>query len=365
MIYLLYLTELLLYVCFAVLMGSFLMQLIPDNKKPAIRIHKRWLQLSILGIVFFSLMPVAYLIHMIQEDIGWAVTIQNVFSTFEVGQAWALTLIISLFFYIYVSVFPVLENKRYAAISIVFVVALILTMGWAGHPASLEKIPGFLYHSMHFLAVSVWVGILLMVSWFSTNKENWLDFLKWFTPVAIISFIVTAVSGFMMMTIIIDIADYADMWMLNYGQALLLKHIIVIPILLFAFINGFLVKNQLQKDLSFNPKPWVKVESIVLIIIFSVTAFLGQQPPPHEIETMLKSNGAAPLFEYIYGSVVEPSMNVQFDLNTLAILLAVLAVFFFILMLGSFIQKAPAILSFGMSFFLVVSLYLSLMLSIQ
>ncbi|MET1032491.1 copper resistance D family protein [Domibacillus tundrae] len=341
------------------------MQLIPDNKKPAIDIHKRWLQLCILGIVFFSLGPVAYLIHMIQEDIGWAVTIQNVFSTFEVGQAWTLTLIISLFFYVFVSVFPVLEKKRYAAVSIVFFVLLILTMGWAGHPASLEKIPGFIYHSMHFLAVSVWVGILLMVSWFSTNKENWLDFLKWFTPVAIISFIVTAVSGFMMMTIIIDIADYADMWMLNYGQALLLKHIIVIPILLFAFINGFLVKKQLQKDLSFNPKPWVKAESVVLIIIFSVTAFLGQQPPPHEIETMLKSNGAAPLFEYIYGSVVEPSMNVQFEVTVMSGLLAVLSIWFFVLMLASFIRKAPAILSFAISFFLVVSLYLSLMTSIQ
>lgn len=341
------------------------MQLIPDNKKPAIDIHKRWLQLCILGIVFFSLGPVAYLIYMLQEDVGWAVTTQNVFSTFEVGQAWTLTLIISLFFYAFVSVFPVLEKKRYAAVSIVFFVLLILTMGWAGHPASLEKIPGFIYHSMHFLAVSVWVGILLMVSWFSTNTENWLPLLKWFTPVAIISFIVTAVSGFMMMTIIIDIADYADMWMLNYGQALLLKHIIVIPILLFAFINGFLVKKQLQKDLSFNPKPWVKAESVVLIIIFSVTAFLGQQPPPHEIETMLKSNGAAPLFEYIYGSVVEPSMNVQFEVTVMSGLLAVLSIWFFVLMLASFIRKAPAILSFAISFFLVVSLYLSLMTSIQ
>jgi putative copper export protein len=366
MIYAVYLTELLLYICFSLLMGALIMHLIPISKKPAIYIHKRWLQLSILGIVFFSLMPVAYLIYVLQENIGWALTVQNVFSTFEVGQAWTFTLIISLFFYLFVSIFPVFEKERYSIISIVFVVSLILTISWAGHPASLEKIPGFLYHSIHFLVVSVWVGILLMVSWFSTDKENWPGFLKWFTPLAVSCFILTALSGFLIMTLIFDVRDYASTFTLNYGQSLLIKHIIILPVLIFAFINGFLVKKQLQKDVTFNPKPWVRVESIVLLIVFSVTAFLGQQPPPHgSFETMIKSNGAAPLFQYIYGEIVEPSMNVQFSFNAMTALLAVLSVAFFVLMLGSFIQKAPAILSFAMSFFLVIALYLSLMMSIQ
>ncbi|WP_050182485.1 copper resistance D family protein [Domibacillus robiginosus] len=341
------------------------MQLIPDNKKPAIDIHKRWLQLCILGIVFFSLGPVAYLIYMLQEDVGWAVTTQNVFSTFEVGRSWAFTLIFSLFFYVFISLFPVLEKKRYAAVSTVFVAALIFTISWAGHPASIEKVPGFLYHSLHFLAVGIWVGILLMVSWFSTDKRNWLHFLRWFTPVAMICFMVTAVSGFMMMTLIVDLADYTDSWMLNYGQALLIKHIIVVPILIFAFINGFLVKKKLQKDLSFDPKPWVKAESIVLIIIFSVTAFLGQQPPPHGIEIMLKSNGTAPLFDYVYGGIVEPTMHVQFEVTALSILLAILSAAFLVFMLISFVRKTSAVFTFTMSFFLIISLYLSLMLSIQ
>lgn len=48
---------------------------------------------------------------------------------------------------------------------------------------------------------------------------------------------------------------YADSWMLNYGQALLIKHLIIIPILIFTFTNDFLVKKRMQNDLSFDPKP--------------------------------------------------------------------------------------------------------------
>ncbi|MGG6447681.1 copper resistance D family protein [Pseudobacillus badius] len=364
MIYILYLTELLLYVCFSFLMGAFLLQLIPKNKKPAIYVPKRGVQLSILGIVFFSLMPVVYLIFMIQENIGLSLTVQNVFSSFEVGQAWTFTLIISIFFYIFVSIFPVFKNKRYALIALVFTVCLIFTLSWAGHSASLTKAAGFVYHAIHFLAVSIWVGILLVVSWLSKNKENWLPFLKWFSPIALICFLLTILTGFMMMTLVIEVKDYANSWVLNYGQALLIKHLIIVPMFFFAFINGFWVKKQLQKDLSFQPIPWAKAESVVLLLIFSATAILGQQPPAHGIDTTLKSNGMAPLFQYVYGGTIQTPVSVEFGLNAMNGLLFSLAAAFLILLLLSFIKKAPAILAFIMCLFFVISMYLALMLSI-
>ncbi|KKB34711.1 copper resistance D family protein [Bacillus thermotolerans] len=365
MIYVLYLTELLLYVCFAFLMGSFLLQLIPENKKPLIYVPKRGIQLSILGVVFFSLMPVVYLIFMLQENIGLSLTIQNVFSSFEVGKAWAFTLIISLFFYAFVSIFPVFKNKRYSLIALIFTVVLILTLSWAGHSASLTKTAGFIYHSIHFLAVSIWVGVLLVVGWFSKGKENWLSFLKWFSPVAVVCFLFTVITGFMMMTLVIEVKDYANSWVLNYGQALLIKHLIILPIFFFAFINGFWVKKQLQNDLSFHPVPWVKAESIVLLLTFSATAILGQQPPAHGIDTTLKSNGMAPLFQYVYDGTIQTPVAVEFGLNAMNGLLFSLAAVFLILLLLSFIKKAPAILAFMMSLFFVISMYLALMLSIQ
>ncbi|WP_100404116.1 copper resistance D family protein [Bacillus sp. FJAT-42315] len=365
MIYVLYLTELLLYVCFSFLMGSFIIQLIPVDEKPMINLPKRGIQLSILGVVFFSLMPVVYLISMLQENMGLSLTIQNVFSSFEVGQAWILTFIVSFFLYMFVSIFPVFENKRYSLIALVFTVSLIFILSWAGHSASLDKIVGSIYHAIHFLSVSVWVGILLVVSWFSKNKENWLSFLKWFSPVAIISFLLTILTGFMMMTLVIEVKDYANSWVLNYGQSLLLKHLIIIPIFFFAFINGFWAKKQLQKDLSFQPIPWVKAESVVLLLVFTATAILGQQPPAYGIDATLKSNGVAPLFQYVYGGTLPTPVAVEFGLNAMSGLLFSLATAFLVLLLWSFIKKAPAILAFGMSLCFVISVYLALMLSIH
>ncbi|MFE4132957.1 copper resistance D family protein [Peribacillus sp. YIM B13482] len=255
-----------------------------------------------------------------------------------------------------------LKNKRYSVISILFLVFIIFTIGWASHPASLNEWTGFIYHSIHYTAVSVWVGTLLIVSWFSKNQENWLAFLKWFTPTAIFCLGLTILSGFLIMSIILDAKDYANSWMLNYGQALLIKHVIVLPILIFTFINGFWIKKHLYNGSTFNLKPWTKAESILLFFIFTVTAVLGQQEPPKEIETTMKDSGT--LFQYIYGGTVPPSLPVQLELNFIHQFSVGLSAVFLILVLLSFIKKAPVI-SLLLSLFLVISIYLTLMFSIQ
>ena len=63
----------------------------------------------------------------------------------------------------------------------------------------------FISHTTHFTAVSVWVGILFVVSWFSKNHSNWLNFLKWFTPVAIVCFVSTIITGLILMTVVVDL----------------------------------------------------------------------------------------------------------------------------------------------------------------
>ena len=44
------------------------------------------------------------------------------------------------------------------------------------------------------------------------------------------------------MTIVVDYKDYANSWMLPYGQALLIKHLLIIPLLAYAFINSVLIR---------------------------------------------------------------------------------------------------------------------------
>lgn len=359
-----YLSESILYLCFSLLMGAFLIQFIPVQSKPEIHISKRLIQLSVLGVVFFSVAPVVRIILFLYEDIGLIITMQNVLGGFEVGKAWNLTIILSVFFYLFVSLFPVLKSKILSGIALAFTLVLILALGWASHAATLTEWSGFVIHSLHFLAVTVWIGILFIVGWCSKNQKNWLSYLNWFTPLAIVCFLTIAGTGLFIMTLVIDVNEYADSWMVPYGQALLMKHLTIIPVLFFAFINGFWIRRKLKRQEQINPTALLKFESILLFFTFVFTGVLGQQEPPHSIEITLAGSGPSAIFAYFYSGVIDPSMSLQLGLNTLNILFFIVAIIFMWLILYSFRKKTPAVIPFFMGLFCVLSLYFGLMASI-
>jgi len=363
--FLVYISETLLYLCFSILIGTFIMALIPETKRPSLNFSKRWLQISILGIVLFSLFPIIRLVLYLYEDIGLMLTIQNVISSFEIGKAWTFTLLVSIVFYLYVSIFPVQTNKVHTFTSIIFTIALALLLGWASHSASLTEWSGFVVHSVHFLAVTTWVGILLVVSWFSVNFANWLSFLKWFTPVALGSLAVIIASGIFLMNLVVEINDYPSSWILPYGQALLIKHLIIVPVLVFAVVNGFVIKRKMYKGVSINPLPWVRTESIFLLLIFSATAVLGQQEPPHSIESMVTSDGMSKMFNSVYTGHISTPINADLDITVLGILFFAISLCFAILIGFTLKKKASPLAVFWLSILLIVSLYLALMNSVS
>lgn len=179
-------SEALLYLFFSILLGSFILQTVPISYRPGIVVRKRVLMLSLLGILILTFIPVLQLILIFYKDIGLALTIKSVLFTFEVGKAGIFTVILSIILLVYIAIVDLKRKVSYSLVGILFTIVLIITLGWASHAASLTEWTGFITHSFHFLAVSTWIGILLIVSWFSTNKGNWLNFLTWFTPVAII-----------------------------------------------------------------------------------------------------------------------------------------------------------------------------------
>lgn len=360
-----YLSESLLYLCFSLLMGIFIIQFIPERSKPEIFIPKRLIQLAVLGIVFFSLAPVIRIILFLYEDIGLIMTMQNVLGGFEVGKAWNFTVIISIFFYLFVSLFTVLKSKVLSGISLAFTLTLLLALGWASHAASFTNWSGFVFHTLHFLAVTVWIGLLLIVGWFAKNQENWLSYLKWFTPLAISCFLLISGTGLFLMTLVIDVNEYTDAWMVPYGQALLVKHLTVIPVLFFAFINGFWIRRKLTRHEKVDPLPWLKFESILLFFTFVSTGILGQQEPPHSITITLGGNGPSKIFDYFYSDVIDPSMHLQFGFNTINILFFVVGVIFLWLIAYSFKKETPSIVPFFMGMFSVLSIYFGLMSSFQ
>jgi putative copper resistance protein D len=346
-------------------MGAFIIQFIPDRLKPTIHISKRLIQLAVLGVVIFSAAPVLRIILFLYEDIGLFATMESVLSGFEVGKAWNLTVILAIFFYLFVSLFPVLKKKLLSGIALAFTLVLLIALGWASHAASLTNWSGFVFHSLHFLAVTVWIGILLIVGWCSKDQENWLSYLKWFTPLAIVCFLTIAGTGVFLMTLVINVNEYADAWMVPYGQALLMKHLTIVPVLFFAFINGFWIRRKLLRQEHINPIAWLKFESLLLFFTFVSTGVLGQQEPPHSIEITLAGNGPSAIFDYFYSGVVDPSMSLQLGLNTINILFFIVAIIFMWLNMYSFRKKTPAIVPFIMGMFCVLSLYFGLIASIQ
>ncbi|WP_391205919.1 copper resistance D family protein [Psychrobacillus sp. L4] len=357
------LSEILVYLCFSLLIGSFLIALVPSTLKPEINVQRRLQVIATIGIAFFSFIPILLLVLNLNRGNDFVGTLQMVLYTFEVGKAWIFTFLVAIILFIFLLFFEDHTNRAYSIGGLILTFFLILGLGWASHASSIEHLNGFITHTTHFTVVTVWIGILLMVSWFSRGFSNWLNFLKWFTPVASACFGITIISGLLLMTFVVDFAAYTDSWMLPYGQLLLIKHLLIIPLLVYAIINGVFIKKKLQNDPSFNPKPWARVESLLVLLIFSVTAALGHQSPPSE--NTFKNEGPSKLFSYFYQGQSLQVFRVELTINATGLSLLLLAILFIGLTVYAFLKKAPPFITFILSILFVFSSYLALIWSIK
>ncbi|MEK5380446.1 copper resistance D family protein [Niallia sp. FSL W8-0635] len=354
-------SQTILYVFYGLLLGSYIMFLVPVKYKPTIYVPRKILLFSLLGLVIFSFIPIVPLIFHLSLIRGKLEAISLILFTFEIGKSWTLTFIVSLFFAFFILYFEQ-SKKRYNIIGLIFTMILIGVIGWSSHASSLDPMLGFISHTGHFTAVSIWTGILLIVSWFSLNQNNWLFFLKWFTPVAITCLVITALSGIVLMNYVIDFQNYYNSWMLPYGQALLVKHLLIIPLLIYAFINGFFIKGKIKKETDFNPRPWAKIESVIIILIFSATASLSQQSPPRE--TVITNESLAKIFTFFYPAQVNADTAIHFSISFISSVFILLALGSLFSVLFFFHKKYHVVVSFVMSILIVVFLYFSIMLAI-
>lgn len=228
------------YLLFSFLVGHVALQFVPEANKPKIKIAKPALLLATLGIIVFMLAPIVQTISYFQEGVGLAIATKSVLLDFQVGRAWIFIGLISTVLYL---VF-LLNGSKY--LQTILLLLMILAVGYSSHVASLSFWAGLLLHSAHFLIVTLWTGILMHVAWFSKEQSNWSKFLRWFTPFAVFSLVIITISGIGLMIFVVNPKDYVKAWVLPYGQMLLLKHISIIPVILFAFINGVLSRKSLK-----------------------------------------------------------------------------------------------------------------------
>ncbi|PPA69415.1 copper resistance D family protein [Jeotgalibacillus proteolyticus] len=345
------------YLCFAILAGYIALQYIPAEYKPQSTVSKRTILLSTLGVFVFSLGPAALAISYFRDTVGFTMAAYSVITDSQIGKVWVVIGFSSVLLW----VTCLLNGSKH--VQGLLLVIMVLAIGYSGHSASLSFWFGFVAHSGHFSMVILWSGILIHVAWFSRDQTKWKKFLQWFTPFAIGCIIIIVISGLTLMFFVVKPDTYVNSWLLPYGQMLLLKHIGIIPILVFAFINGVLARRAVSSP-SFNPRPWVKAETIVILIVFFFTSILGTLPPPHEVDFAADSQGSSSWVEWILGKEILPAANVTLTANTMSILLFVTSLLFLILIILSFKKVKPAVGVFFAGSF-IASMYLGLILSLS
>ncbi|EGA89957.1 hypothetical protein GPDM_07900 [Planococcus donghaensis MPA1U2] len=344
--------DVLLYIAFSYLAGFIVLQFVPENRKPKLSSSKGLLLISTASIVLLSFIPVYELAVFLQSSQSSVEAFRTAIMEFRIGQGWLITLLLSVILAIAIY----LNGNRY--ILALYVLLLILTVGFYSHISTINLWAGFALHSSHIFFMSIWTGVLLHVAWFAKNGANWRPFLTWFTPLAVISVTGVFASGIVIMFFFVAPADYVDSWVLPYGQLLLLKHISIIPVLLAALINGFLNK---QKEFQ---QAWLKVESLLLLVVFVLTAFMSKQAPPHDVNDTLRIEGGGWLVDKLSGPFYIP-IAAELDATVNGTLLMILSFLLLIVMLVAFFKKANAWLSLVFSIGFICCFYIGLMLNLS
>lgn len=328
-------SQALLYISFAFLMGYFLIQIIPSTYRPEVQIPQKYVFISIVAVPILSLMPVLHVTYILSERFGFISSFATVITSYKIGFSWDIVFLISIELLIFYYLIRHRQSTFLHIVGALQVLLLIAAVAWASHAVTMEPVLGFIANFVHVLAVSVWVGLVLIISWFSTDKNNWDAFLKWFSPTAISAFGLVAISGILLADTLVP--DYITGWSTAYGQGLLIKHLFLIPLVFYILVNGLLVKLKL-KNSSFDPRPWAKLESIILLAIFVATAIYSQYQPPNPF---LTEETVSNLFMFIYDTAVQSGMTAHLQMNWIGLLFIVLGVICIALILVSFFKRAP------------------------
>lgn len=350
-------SQALLYVSFALLMGSFILLLVPASYKPNLHIPIRLLKLCALSLPVLTFFPVLDIARFIAPRFGLIEALSLVITTYTIGNAWLATVAASLLLML---TFTLKRKTPAAILALLFTLIAMLTVAWASHAASVQFLVGVISDFLHLLAVSVWVGILLIVGCCATNNDNWLAFLKWFSLTTISSLSITALSGVLLMDVLVD--SYIKSWTINYGLGLFVKHLFLFPLVLLALANAFLIKFKLARYPGFNPLRWIRAEGLILLTVFIITAFFSQQSPAHG--NFLTADAISPLFKLFYDGPIDQLSTIVFYANPGSVGFFFGAIISTALMILSIFKKTPIWVSYLLGCLIVVCLFMMIILAL-
>lgn len=343
------------YLLFSLLVGHVVLQFVPESKKPAIHLPKSLLLICTLGIIVLTFVPVLTVILFFDHSAGFLSKATSVLTSFQIGQAWLFITLFGIFLWLTIY----LERSKY--LQAFWIVLMMIAIGYGSHVSSQSFVVGIFSHTTHFLMVTIWVGVLLHVSFFSRNKENWSEFLQWFTPLAIVCLLNIFATGFVIMFTIDEPTEYLNGWATQYGRMLLFKHISIIPVIMFAIINSILSK-RVSASSEYEPRTWLKAESVILLLVFYFTAVLGTLSPPYEMVYQAQTAVPPTWMEWLLAKNILVPIEIEFAPTLLSVLLIASAFLFLLLIIISYKKMSPVFATvFGGCF--ILTLYLGLMFS--
>jgi copper resistance protein D len=343
------------YLLFSILVGHVILQFVPDTKKPTIQLPKPLLLICTLGIILFTFVPVFTLILYFDESVGFVAAAASVLIHFQIGQGWLFNAVFTIF--LWLTLF--LNRSKY--LQAFWIVLMMITIGYSSHVSTQSFVVGLFSHTTHFLMVTIWVGVVLQVSWFSKDRGHWSEFLEWFSPLAVVCMINIFATGFVIMFTLEKPAEYVNGWATPYGRMLLFKHISIVPIIMFAFINGILAK-KVSITSHYDPRNWLKAESVILLFVFFFTAVMGTLSPPYEMVYAPQAATAPTWVDWLLAKNLLVPIEIEFAPTFLSIILVSTALLFLLLIFVSYKSMSPVFATvFGGCF--ILTLYLGLMFS--
>ncbi|GLX69634.1 copper resistance D family protein [Paenibacillus glycanilyticus] len=311
-----YVFETLLYLSFALVAGYLVLEFIPKGLKPEIQVPFRLIQLAAIGIPLFSLASIVRTSIILMDfapQMSFLEVLLIVLNDYSFGHAWVLNFIFGSALFMVIS-YNGLKHKLSKWFALGIWLVMVFIHGWASHPATLSVNWGLISQTTHVVGVSVWLGILILIAWFRQGNWNWTAFTRWYTPMSIVCMLLIVIAGIVMMSIIIE-TGYINSWGINYGQALLLKHLLFVPLLFLAFMNGFLTKVYANGRNERGLTLWLRLESLMALFILITTAFMGVQEPPHETESEEPEPSA--IFKLLHANWKD--LSLQWDWNLLGV----------------------------------------------
>ena len=346
------LSDFLLYIVMALVAGSVALRFAPGHKGREAALPPAVSSFLCIAVPILAAAPVVQLAFLLSPEGQRMRAFVDIAKGFRAGHS---------FLFVAAAAILLLMAIRFGAsrwIQAALMIAAFSAVAYGSHSATIHETAGFIAHAVHLTLLSAWAGIVLLIAWRPGTVPDWRGFLKWFTPLAGSFMAIIIGTGIFLMLLVMNADEYAASWILPYGQMLLLKHLGIVPLLAAAGINAFLA----NKD--HPPAGWLRLESLMLLLVLLFTSFMSKMAPPHDLDKTFAAEGQAPLTKWMTGPVDSP-LQAHFTLQADGIAALFMAVLFLILIPLAERRSLPGWTGVAAGIGFIAAAYLGLMMTVS